>query len=180
MSERQQESWGQSGRGGSLSVHVSEMPAERVELRGAVPFAELDTAEDEVTRLPWPVSYRLHLSQVGEDLLVSGRLNASVELMCDRCAEFSRHELSTEDVCHRYENVAGEVVDLTEGLREDILVAFPQTHLCSEDCAGLCPRCGANLNEGPCGCPEEPESSESGEREEGRENPFSVLDGLEL
>ena len=126
------------------------------------------------------MSYRLHLSQVGEDLLVSGRLSASVELMCDRCAEFSRHELSTEDVCHRYENVAGEVVDLTEGLREDILVAFPQTHLCSEDCAGLCPRCGANLNEGPCGCPEEPESSESGEREEGRENPFSVLDGLEL
>ena len=153
---------------------------EGVELSGEVPFAELDIAEDEVTRLPWPVSYRLHLSQVGEDLLVSGRLSASVELMCDRCAEFSRHELSTEDVCHRYENVAGEVVDLTEGLREDILVAFPQTHLCSEDCAGLCPRCGANLNEGPCGCPEEPESSESGEREEGRENPFSVLDGLEL
>lgn len=179
MSER--EALGsQLGRGGQLSVHVSEMPAEGVELRGEVSFGDLDIAEDEVTRLPWPVTYRLHLSQVGEDLLVSGRLSAPVELMCDRCAEFSRHELSTEDVCHRYENVAGEVVDLTEGLREDILVVFPQTHLCSEDCAGLCPRCGANLNEGPCGCPEEPSASGTEDGEDGRENPFSVLDGLEL
>ena len=33
-----------------------------------------------------------------------------------------------------------------------LLVALPLKPLCREDCAGLCPQCGANLNEGPCGC----------------------------
>lgn len=137
---------------GPLSVHVSELPVEGLDLSGEIPFAELGIEEDAVTELPWPVIYRLHLVQLGEDLLVTGTVTAAVRLLCDRCAEFSRSQLPDGDVCHRYENVAGQVVDLTEDIREDILIVFPQSHLCSEDCRGLCPRCGHNLNEGDCGC----------------------------
>ena len=37
----------------------------------------------------------------------------------------------------------------------DLLLALPTKHLCREDCRGLCPRCGKNLNEGLCGCRED-------------------------
>ena len=44
------------------------------------------------------------------------------------------------------------VLDLTEAVREELLLAAPQFVECREDCRGLCPRCGADLNTGPCDC----------------------------
>jgi len=44
------------------------------------------------------------------------------------------------------------VLDLTEAVREELLLAAPQYVECRDNCRGLCPRCGADLNAGPCGC----------------------------
>jgi uncharacterized protein len=46
-------------------------------------------------------------------------------------------------------------LELEEVAAEQLLLAVPMKPLCSDACLGLCPRCGANLNAGPCGCPEE-------------------------
>lgn len=45
------------------------------------------------------------------------------------------------------------MLDLGEALRQYALMSAPSKPLCQPDCAGLCPTCGANLNEGPCSCP---------------------------
>ncbi len=63
-------------------------------------------------------------------------------------------------------------LDLTEGLRQYILISGPAKPLCSQTCVGLCPRCGADLNEGPCGClpgADERWSALSGLKKESRE-----------
>ncbi len=49
-------------------------------------------------------------------------------------------------------------LDLREGLRQYILMSEPSKPLCRDDCAGLCPVCGADLNAGPCSC--QPETDE--------------------
>lgn len=46
------------------------------------------------------------------------------------------------------------MLDIDEELREEIILSFPTKLLCSEDCPGLCPRCGKPRREGDCGCPE--------------------------
>jgi DUF177 domain-containing protein len=46
-------------------------------------------------------------------------------------------------------------VDLAEVAAEQFALALPMKPLCTEDCRGICPRCGANLNEGACSCPPE-------------------------
>jgi uncharacterized protein len=46
----------------------------------------------------------------------------------------------------------GRTLDLGEGVRETLLVELPMAPHCREDCKGLCPHCGANLNNGPCAC----------------------------
>jgi uncharacterized protein len=51
------------------------------------------------------------------------------------------------------------ILDLTELLRQNIAVAVPIKTLCSEECKGLCPRCGKDLNQGPCGCSPDVEES---------------------
>ncbi|HEU4685139.1 MAG TPA: DUF177 domain-containing protein [Nitrospira sp.] len=53
----------------------------------------------------------------------------------------------------------GDHVDLAPMLREHVILAAPMQPLCREECAGLCSRCGKDLNEGPCQCPPEPQSS---------------------
>ena len=58
-------------------------------------------------------------------------------------------------------------LDLTPMVREEVLLAIPDSPLCRPDCAGLCPTCGADLNAGPCGC-EQP----------GGDDRWAVLDQL--
>jgi len=50
------------------------------------------------------------------------------------------------------ETYAGKEIDLAPAVREQILLQIPSSPLCREECLGLCPRCGKNLNEGECGC----------------------------
>jgi uncharacterized protein len=47
------------------------------------------------------------------------------------------------------------ILDLTEGIRQYALMAIPMKPLCNKDCAGLCQKCGQNLNQGKCNCPAE-------------------------
>jgi len=47
------------------------------------------------------------------------------------------------------------LLDLREAIRQNLVLALPMRTLCSEECAGLCPTCGKDLNEGPCDCPTE-------------------------
>jgi uncharacterized protein len=48
-----------------------------------------------------------------------------------------------------------DTINLTDDIRDYALLAIPMKSLCSENCKGLCPNCGANLNDGPCKCKEE-------------------------
>jgi len=50
----------------------------------------------------------------------------------------------------------GDHLDLAPMLREHVILAAPMQPICREECAGLCSRCGKDLNEGPCQCPAEP------------------------
>ena len=49
----------------------------------------------------------------------------------------------------------GDHVELAPMLREHVILSAPMRPLCREECAGLCARCGKDLNEGPCQCPAE-------------------------
>jgi uncharacterized protein len=46
----------------------------------------------------------------------------------------------------------GDMIDVTEVIRQHVVLALPIAPRCREDCRGLCPKCGGDLNEGPCGC----------------------------
>ncbi len=119
---------------------------------------------------------RLLLTRLREDLLLQGWLEGEVILECGRCLE-PYTQLLHMDVEIEFQPsisiLTGEllpppeddsiylldghhILDLTEPIREQVLLNLPMRPLCREDCAGLCPICGKNLNEGPCeGHPEE-------------------------
>ncbi len=103
------------------------------------------------------------MSNVGDVLLLKARLSAREQRTCGRCLKEFTTELEAEVVEKFYpagsehiENDAfvydSDVIDITEPLREGLLLAEPMQALCKPDCRGLCPVCGADLNEGDCGC----------------------------
>lgn len=65
-------------------------------------------------------------------------------------------EIEEEDEVYLYQ---GDHLDLAPMVREQVILAAPMQPLCREDCQGLCPQCGQNLNEGRCACPPAPAPS---------------------
>ena len=63
--------------------------------------------------------------------------------------------------------IVDDQLHLGEEIRQELELQVPYRPLCKKDCAGLCPRCGADLNGGPCGCDLTPQNS-----------PFAKLKGL--
>jgi uncharacterized protein len=110
-----------------------------------------------------PVRLRGRLESVVEGVLVTGSLAGSVEIRCARCLRSLVSEISA-DVCEVFfvpgheaadedsYRVGGAEVDLEPMVRDAIALSLPLAPLCREDCQGLCPHCGRDLNEGPCGC----------------------------
>ena len=91
--------------------------------------------------------------------------------MCDRCAEWAPLHIADTEVFHNYTDEMLEPVDLTEDIREDLVLMFPDQFLCKEDCLGICPKCGQNLTEAQCEC----DTSSDWEEEE---SPWDALKDL--
>jgi uncharacterized protein len=129
--------------------------------------------EDELTRLVSEVKLEGRASKWREQVRLRGIIDASVEVRCDRCvapvvipvnAEFDATyvpaevlttdaeatELQEDDLT--FATYEGDVLELEELAREQLLLALPARHLCREDCKGLCPTCGEDLNAEACHC----------------------------
>ena len=124
--------------------------------------------------LAGPVSVQGQLQAAGEGTyLWRGTLHAVVRGECRRCltevldevdleipaAVFSTDSEAADDPDFYPLPERAIQVDVAEAVREELALAIKtELLLCREDCAGLCPRCGADLNAGPCACrtPAEP------------------------
>ena len=134
---------------------------------------------------------RIHLTVVKEydHIRVNGRVETSLRLNCARClaehqleikSPFTIFYMRAADIAQDEEvelaedelisaTYEGDEIDFTAEIAAQIIMAIPFKPLCSEDCRGLCPICGADLNIGECAC----DRNESGFR-------FSVLKNLKI
>jgi uncharacterized protein len=111
----------------------------------------------------FPYKGEVVVIRTDEGLLVRGNLTTVVGAVCSRCMGDFDQELpvrfAEEFLLQREEGafVIDEYrqIDLSEVARQYKMLAEPMKPLCREDCAGLCARCGRNLNLGACDCVEE-------------------------
>jgi uncharacterized protein len=116
-------------------------------------------------------SIQAHLTLDRHDpyLQFTFELETKVHQQCDRCLTDFEHPLfvrspmlyvlghppagdDVDDPEISYIPVTTVELDISNDLRDFIILALPEKHLCSEDCQGLCSNCGADLNLGPCAC----------------------------
>lgn len=130
---------------------------------------------DPVFALAGPVSARMRVSLRGDCVRVRGSLDCDLVLTCCRCAKGVARHLSKEfgleywpdpevqageELELKYEDLDigfyhDDRLDLSGVVGEQVVLEIPMKPLCREDCKGLCDRCGADLNEGECGCSRE-------------------------
>lgn len=138
---------------------------------------EEDLQLDNDLKVVSPINGSVRMRRINQGLLVDGWVDLTVELACTRClktfeqpmhVEFEERFRPTVDV------ITGmplppideddvfpiddhHLVDLTEAVRQQVLLDIPMSTLCSPDCKGLCAQCGKDLNQGPCECEPEPD-----------------------
>jgi uncharacterized protein len=140
--------------------------------RGEVALREQVAPDDPMwadtgVELARPLEVDLTAREVGDGILLRGRLRTAVRLSCRRClapvvSELDEHVdlLFAEPLAEDEDTDDGEVyplprgddLDLTDVVREQVVLHSPAFALCREDCKGLCPSCGADLNQGSCEC----------------------------
>ena len=147
-----------------MKIKVSDIPEEGLSV--------IDKTSVEIDGQNVPVDFDLRIDKQGAEVLVNGSVSAEIDMVCNRClAEFKKridvpvslvyepveevqgqtHELGTDELDTGF--YREDELDLDTVATEQIMLNMPIQSLCSESCKGICPHCGANLNEGSCSCP---------------------------
>lgn len=160
-----------------MKINVTNIPEEGLN----VPFSKDENwsrqifAEKENLWLPLgSVEGSVTLKRIRETLYLEGDIRTEAETDCSRCLEAARlpisaafkyiltpaplehqeeQELGAEDL--DFVSYQDDLVDLDPLIIEQILLQIPMKVLCQEDCRGLCPHCGINLNKSNCQCHDE-------------------------
>lgn len=117
---------------------------------------------------------RVNMLRTNRGILVTGRFNTDIDLTCARCLSRFRQPLQLDIEEEYFPTIdiasgapaevpddepgaftidGNNILDLGEAIRQYSLLAVPMKPLCREDCPGLCPVCGGNLNVVSCDCP---------------------------
>ncbi len=135
-------------------------------------FREEDIQLDDDIEVIGPIDGHVRMRRTNQGLLVDGWVELTLELSCNRClktfeqpmhVDFEEQFYPTVDVISGmpldpfdedeiFPIDARHEVDLTEAVRQNVLLALPMVTICREDCKGLCPQCGQDLNLGSCEC----------------------------
>ena len=149
-----------------LKLSLAAVDRGEVALREEVP-PDHPIWTDAGVELARPLEVDLAASDVGDGVLVRGTLRGAVRLDCRRCLQPVEHEIDEHvdlffappmegeeegDDGEVYPLPRGPELDLTDAVREHVVLAAPEFALCREECRGLCPTCGADLNQGACDC----------------------------
>lgn len=122
----------------------------------------------------FPARAQMKIKKVGAEVVISGTIEADVELQCSRCLKDFRsmltvpvnvtynsvdnlmgkdkHELKVDELDMGF--YSGDELDLSDLIKEQIILNLPMKPLCNDSCKGICLQCGADLNADNCSCSE--------------------------
>ena len=162
-----------------MRIHIDQIKENGLLLSYSEPsdtfpvLAEL--AQNEECEFTKPVDVHVQVTRISDIISVIGELKTTVRLACDRCLGEFNADLKTDfSLTYSYDFVEapeeegdelelsseemglmpirGDEIDFREGIQEQVVLALPLQALCSDNCKGLCPQCGVDLNKTECTC----------------------------
>ncbi len=117
-----------------------------------------------------PVKLAINVNKNEHEFFVQGKLNTTIKLRCNRCLEYfhkkikadffesfisemyfykDANNLKVDDYLHI---LTGDLIYLDDFVKQNIILSIPVKRICSDNCKGLCSKCGTNLNNNKCKC----------------------------
>jgi len=162
-----------------MFIKIKDLELRKMEFDENVSPGVIDFGEEIVQRIPLHAAGRAELvkenrgaRQVVEDIRLVGNFSTEIEVRCARCLDPVSNPVSGAfDLIYRPQGVdsrgeeasiskaeteigyyQGDGLLLEDALKEQLLLALPAKQVCRENCKGLCPHCGRNLNVESCNC----------------------------
>lgn len=133
-----------------MKINITQIPSEGLLLKEILPADQIESELNEI-KFKKPIEVEASVNKGINVITVDTVLKTETESICSRCLSSFTSEIGKKNRFN-YEVSQQSVVDITEDIRQELLLAFPIKNLCRPDCKGLCPKCGKNLNLGPCNC----------------------------
>ena len=135
---------------GRMKIKLSEIPESGLTISERFDPEEMKLQTPEL-KFSGPLEVNAFFQKERDTVFVKVSAVGNQRMVCDRCLEpFDQDYGRQFDFGY---SVKGQVVlELTDDIRQEILLSYPVKFLCRPNCEGLCPQCGKNLNEGPCSC----------------------------
>lgn len=140
-----------------LQIDLRSLPGDGMHLEGTLPAQVFDLAETDPVRAVAPLAYRLDIVRDGTDLVATGSVKSTFSLECGRCLQRFDHRVELADYQLDVPIEKATTIDLTEPVREDILLALPSFPRCEDGNVDprACPAEGA-FESGPAAPLDEP------------------------
>ena len=139
-----------------MKIHVNRIPFEGLHEDMTYDPSALDLERNDL-KLQEPIALSAFITKAEDALVVQADIACRLHLSCARCLEAFEAPLQTSATLS-YHVHPTDVVDITEDIRQELILAYPMIPLCRRTCKGLCPACGQNLNLQTC--PHQKESSD--------------------
>jgi uncharacterized metal-binding protein YceD (DUF177 family) len=135
----------------TLKFAIRDIPATGLSIHQKMAPSEIGLAENDLD-LKSDLDVKADINRVGNTVLADAVVTASFGFQCARCLEdFQR--VSRKEFNFDYEIKSPmDVFDVGEDIRQEMILGVVQRALCKNDCKGICPGCGANLNIEKCKC----------------------------
>jgi uncharacterized protein len=132
-----------------MKIHVNRVPEEGLKEHATYDPAALDMDREDI-HAQEPLEVDAFATKADEELVVDVDIKAPLRMNCARCLEEFTSVLSA-DALFTYTVEPTDVVDITDDVRQEIMLAYPMVPVCGPGCKGLCPVCGQNRNRVDCG-----------------------------
>lgn len=135
-----------------MKIYVDKIPLEGLELSEKIDPSKipLDLNRQGII-LDKFIGAKVRIKKIANEVFADVSVDAPIEYSCARClAKFN--SILKKEFNVTYEVKAGDVLEIDEDIRQEIILDSPMKVVCKPDCKGLCPNCGQNLNIAKCEC----------------------------
>lgn len=134
-----------------MKISICNIPQSGIKVSHEYDPKDLDIGSSEIV-FKKPIFVDARCCRAGDAVTVELVLKTSYEIKCARCLNIAEKELNKQLLLSYIVKPHDSFVDITQDIREEIILNYPLVSLCKEECKGLCVNCGKDLNEGSCDC----------------------------
>ena len=152
-----------------MKIEIRQITDESKDFHFSETAEEMEISAEGI-KFPNPIAVDITATLSGDEIICQGEVFTEVEIECSRCLDIFDYEIKADlqfvvqildspveaenDSDEDFEVIAKSenLLDISQRVRDAMVLTLPLKPLCSEECQGLCSMCGANLNDGECDC----------------------------